>query len=305
MALVQAEVDLANQSAGRIGSKNFTLANQATHPTGIQAELHFDQTRDSLLRSFVWPFARVRLGLVRAWETDTDYNTDQYVWQEGLLYKCIVAHESDVFATDLSAANWTLVSDVDAWVTATSYIVGNLVTINALLYKALTDHTSGTFSTDLADGDWIVTTQKPTNTFGFSYDLPATSLRTFEVDGSSDVTWRNNNDFTWRLESNTILTSVDIVNIVYIDQITATTSWDTLFTEMFIAKLALNLLNPLTGAGREAQGLRTQLLQELRLLNQQTRTIGRQEGRGNTQRISWSQSRFVSRGNNTRRNCEG
>lgn len=307
MALIQAEVDLANQSLGRIGAKQVTLASVTanTRPEDVQVNLNFEQTRDSLLRSFVWPFARVRLRLAGAWETDTSYNTDQYVWQEGLLYKCIVAHESDVFATDLSNLNWTLISNIDDWVTATAYIVGDLVTTNALLYKCLVAHTSGTFSTDLANGNWILTTQKPENTFGFSYDLPATSLRLFEVDGKSDVVWRKNNDFTWRLESNAILTDVDVVDIVYIDQITATTSWDSLFTEMFIIKLAMNLLNPLTGIGGSAQGLRTQLLTELRILNQQTRAIGRQEGRGNTQRISWNQTRFVSRGNNTRRTFEG
>ncbi len=175
MTLTQAEVDLSNLSYGKFGSKRFTLADQTTDILGIRADLHFDQTRNALLRSFEWPFAKTRLRLVSAWLTDTIYTTDQYVWQDALLYKCIVAHTSDVFATDLTNLNWTLVSTIDAWVTATEYVVGDLVTTNALLYKCLEAHTSGTFSTDLAADKWVLETTKPVNVFGFNYDLPANS----------------------------------------------------------------------------------------------------------------------------------
>lgn len=290
MALTQLEVDLANQSLGKIGSKQMTLAVQDS-VWGVQANLHFGQTRNMLLRSHLWPFARVRLALVRAWVTDTVYNTDQYVWQEGLLYKCIVAHTSDVFATDLTSADWVLTSDVDAWVTATAYIVGDLITINALQYKCLIAHTSGVFATDLANGDWIVTVQKPENVFGFSYDMPATSQRLMEfVETNSWVALSNE---TWRLESNTILTNVDEVDIVYIDTITATTSWDSMFTEMFILQLAINLTGPLAGVGGSGRGLKELLLKEMQILKKQARAIARNEGRGDDRKVTWLNARFV------------
>jgi DNA-binding XRE family transcriptional regulator len=110
MSLSQLETDIANMSLGRIGAKQFTLADQ-TPVQGVQANLHFVHTRDSLLRSFQWNFAKKRFLLVSTWLTATDYVVGQYVWTNSLLYKCLVAHTSDVFATDLSSADWILVDE--------------------------------------------------------------------------------------------------------------------------------------------------------------------------------------------------
>jgi len=62
MALVQAEVDIANMAFGRIGGKTFTLAVQ-TSTEGVQANLWYVQCRDALLRSYDWNFARARATL--------------------------------------------------------------------------------------------------------------------------------------------------------------------------------------------------------------------------------------------------
>lgn len=296
MALTSPEVDLCNQSLGRIGATTFTFSD--TNKQSAQCLLHFDQTRDSLLRSFEWPFAKTRLRLVSAWLTDTIYSTDQYVWQSSLLYKAAEAHTSDVFATDLAADKWVLVSSVDDWATATDYVLNDLVTINALLYKALVAHTSGTFSTDLADGKWVLSSTKPVNTFGFNYDIPANSLRLVSVNDEANHHFHGHGHHgrhhfhDWSLETNTILTDLVEVDIVYVDTIDTTTEWDSLFTEMFIAQLALNLLNPLSGIGSGAMNVRQLLLKELRILAKQTRTIGRQEG-NTTGNISWSVARRV------------
>ena len=109
MALIQAEVDLANQSLARLGAKQMTLANQDT-VVGKQANLHFAQTRDSLTRSFNWQFARVPLRLSSGWETATVYTTDQYTYEDSIQYKCAIAHTSDDFDTDLGAGDWVAVS---------------------------------------------------------------------------------------------------------------------------------------------------------------------------------------------------
>ena len=300
MALIQAEVDLANQSYGRLGAKSFTLANQATDINGIRANLHFDQTRDSLLRSFEWPFGKTRLRLVSAWLTDTIYSTDQYVWQDSLLYKAAEAHTSDVFATDLTAVKWVLVSSIDAWVTATEYALNDLVTTNALLYKALEAHTSDVFATDLAAGKWVLSITKPVNVFGFNYDIPANSLRLVQVNsghvlGHHHHHHHNHEDaHHWSLETNTILTDLVEVDIVYIDTIDTTTEWDSLFTEMFIVQLALNLLGPATGMGSSAINLRQLLLKELKELRKQTRAVGSDEG-NNAGDSNWNNARFRGR----------
>ncbi len=301
MALIQVEVDLANQSLGKIGASQTTLA-KVTAGTGseaIQVNLHYEQTRDSLLRTFEWPFAKTRLRLVSAWLTDTTYTTDQYVWQSSLLYKAASAHTSDVFATDLTAGKWTLVSTIDAWATLTVYAVGDLVTTNALLYKCLIAHTAGTFSTDLAAGKWILETTKPTNVFGFNYELPASSLRLATVNDDHILgTHRHHghHDFDdWQLETNTILTDLTQVDIVYIDQIAVTTEWDELFVELFIARLAKKLLAPLAGSGSGTTALRQDLDTEIKELNKIARTVGRQEG-NRSGRSNWVRARLHETG---------
>jgi hypothetical protein len=110
MSLSQEEVDLVNMSLGRIGSKQITLSNQTTIE-GINANLHYSQTRDSLLRSNIWNFAVKRLHLVSPWVTATSYTTDQYVWENSLLYKCAIDHTSGTFAIDLTNLDWVLVTD--------------------------------------------------------------------------------------------------------------------------------------------------------------------------------------------------
>lgn len=250
MALIQAEIDLANQALGKIGAKQVTFAEQGSVP-GVQINLHFVQTRDSLLRSFLWPFAKTRIRLVGGWVTLTVYTTDQYVWQDDALYKSQTNHTAGTFATDLAAGEWTLISTIDA-----------------------------------------------VAVFGFSYDLPADSLRVNEVNGESPNTHhRRHHHRDWELETNTILSTLNEIDLVYIDKITTTTEWDDLFTEMFINKLALNLIGPLTGVGSGTQGFRKDLVTELRELNKQTRAIGRNEG-NNTGGRSWNEARlggFVGR----------
>ena len=283
MALTEAEVSICNQSLGSIGAKQFTFGD-ITSVQSIQCLLHFDQTRDALLRSFEWPFAKTRLRLVNGWLTDTIYTTDQYVWQSSLLYKCASAHTSDVFATDLTNVEWVLVSTVDEWVTLTVYAVGAFVTTNALYYKCLEAHTAGTFATDLAAGKWILSSTKPTNVFGYNYDMPASSLRLIE--------FINGEDIDWQLETNTILTDETEVDIVYIATIDTTTEWDFLFMEVFIRVLALKLLPPLAGMGMATITSKKDLQIELRDLMAQTRAIGKQEGNG-AESTTWNDARYT------------
>lgn len=45
------------------------------------------------------------------WETDTEYLVDDSVFYNNAVYNCVSAHESDVFATDLSAGKWEIIVD--------------------------------------------------------------------------------------------------------------------------------------------------------------------------------------------------
>lgn len=300
MALIQAEVDIANQSLARIGANRFTLAT-AANEEGVVATLMFDQTRDALLRGYWWPFPSVRLRLVSAWLTATVYTTDQYVWQAALLYKCATAHTSGTFATDLAAAKWVLVSSVSDWATATAYVLGETVVNNAILYECIKAHTSGDTDDEPGVGAttatyWVVTITKPTNTFGYSYNTPSAMIRLLQFLYLDGYIGNIRGTRTWRIESNTILTNETEVDILYTTQQTDTTKWDPLFTEMFIVQLAINMTGPLSGVGSGGLQLKEMLLKELQILRKQVRTIARQEGRGDNYRVSWNKSRHTNGG---------
>ncbi len=254
MALIQAEVDLANQSLGEIGAKQVTLVSilAKTRPEDVQVNLHFVQTRNALLRSFAWPFAKTRIRLVGAWVTLTSYTTDQYVW------------------------------------------------VDDVLYKAASVHDAGTFATDLAAGKWTVVDITPTPVFGFNYDVPADFVRLIELNDELVHDFRGHHHHhrshhhfhDWSLETKTILTDLKEIDILYIDKVTDTTRWDSLFIEVFILKLALKLIGPLTGMGTAVKSTKDDIRLELRPLMKLTRTIGRQEG-NNTGRQSYNVARRV------------
>jgi hypothetical protein len=90
---------------------------------------------------------------VDLWVTATAYAADDLVKYNGVVYKCLIAHTSDVFTVDLAAVNWGLKTD---WVTATSYAIGDQAYNSGYNYTCLVAHTSGTFATDLAALKWVL-----------------------------------------------------------------------------------------------------------------------------------------------------
>jgi hypothetical protein len=307
MALTSAEVDICNQSLGKIAAKVFTFGD-VTSNQSVKSLLFYEQTRNALLRKFVWPFARKRLRLVAGWLTDTIYNTDQYVWQSALLYKCAEAHTSGTFTTDLAAVKWVLVSTVSDWATATAYALGETVVNNAILYQCILAHTSGDTDDEPGVGAttatyWKVTTTKPTNIFGYNYDKPANCRRLVENQtiNNQNINWNWYGTYTypksdrpadtWVLEGNTILTNDTEIDIVYIDTISDTTEWDDTFTDLLIAKLAKKLLAALSGSGPGVASHRTDLNLEIQTLTKDAETIGSQEG-NNSGSSDWNNARY-------------
>jgi hypothetical protein len=106
------ETAVVNMALSKIGSKRLVNLDTDTSVEAEQCNLHYDQTRDALLRSYWWNFAAGRLQLVASWVTGTVYTTDQYAWSSSILYKCSIAHTaSALFATDLAAVKWVAVTD--------------------------------------------------------------------------------------------------------------------------------------------------------------------------------------------------
>lgn len=59
------ETDITNMALGKIGSKRIDDLDEDTSLEAILCRIHFDQTRDSLIRSHFWRFASTRVALVQ------------------------------------------------------------------------------------------------------------------------------------------------------------------------------------------------------------------------------------------------
>ena len=220
MSLTENEVTLCNQSLAKIGS--FVIDYTDTTGTGdsgmagnvaTKAEIHFDQTRDALLRSAFWNFASERIELVDSWATATAYTTDQYVWEDSVLYKCNTAHTSTIWDTDYVMDGTDYVMD------DTDYVRDDAITFN-----------------------WDMVTARCPFEYSYKYSVPAAFLRL-------KPNYFKDNWIDARLEGSYILTDETELEIEYIKQITDPDDFDPLFAEVFICDLALKLLTSLAGAG--------------------------------------------------------
>ena len=66
---------ICNQSLGRLGSKRINNIDDPKEDStqAIQCRLHFEQTRDALVRSNWWSFARARATLSKDAEEDPPF----------------------------------------------------------------------------------------------------------------------------------------------------------------------------------------------------------------------------------------
>ena len=111
MASPSNKTDICNMMLGRIGSKRVTTA-QITADTEVLAQhcnLHYEQTRDALVRSHRWRFAGARIKLASTWATAKVYTTDQYVENDDIWYKCATAHTSSAL-NEPPSSSWTTLS---------------------------------------------------------------------------------------------------------------------------------------------------------------------------------------------------
>jgi hypothetical protein len=132
------------------------------------------------------------------------------------------------------------------------------------------------------------TTDEPLSEWDYAYDLPTDFLRMKKpyegvVSGETEL------EYTYSLEGKQILSNESSMKIRYIKRVTDPPSFDPLFVEVLVLQLALKMLFPIAGAGREAIILRRELMVELwgtpgqpglmarvrALDKQETNTVGR------------------------------
>lgn len=235
MALTQDELAICNQALASIGQKEVSYTDTSTADTGTagnpynKCDLIYAQTRNALMRSFEWNFARTRLELVNDWVTETSYTTDQYVWEDSLLWKCTTAHFSDGWNTDL------VVDGSDYVMRDADYVRDDAIQFY-----------------------WDIVSDRPETVWDYRYALPADFIRFKNK-------WLRDNEYEYALEGRNVLTDETEFNVEYIRKVTDTDEFDPLFTEVLIFDLAIKLTFSLMGAGYQTQALRRDLREERKL----------------------------------------
>lgn len=232
MSLTEEELAICNQSLAMIGQKEVDYTDTTTADTGTagnpynKCDLIYAQTRNVLSRSFEWNFERARLTLVDDWATGTRYTTDQYVWEDSLLWKCSTAHYSDGWNTDLVMDGSEYVMDEDEYVSDD----------NIVFY-------------------WDIVADRPETYWAYRYALPADFSRFVSK-------WLRHNEYKYAIEGKNLVTDETELDINYIKKVTDTAEFDALFTEVLILDIAIKLTYSLMGSDYQTQALRKGLHEE-------------------------------------------
>jgi hypothetical protein len=140
---------------------------------------------------------------------------------------------------------------------------------------------------------WRVQLSQDTNTpdfqWSYAYHLPADFLRHILVYDGSDL--KEGKTYTsYELEGSRLLINESEVYIKYIRWIESPASWDPLFIDLMVLKLAQNLVIPLT----QDVKLKADIDKDLERLMPKVRALDRQEAEhiGRDELKTWEDSRF-------------
>jgi hypothetical protein len=289
MSLTQLEINLCNQALSQIGAAKVVLATQATANEGIAANDFYTQTRDSLLRSYYWPFARVRTTLSKIYTIEFDNMPGPSTFVVG---DVITGVTSGAYATVLE-----VISDVEYKVAYLSGTFSDSETItNATVYPVAWQGIPVVYGTDsvvwydggsqVACGTGYPITTVVAPDFGYSnqYLLP--------IDFDRLVKRQSNyHHHHSTIEGNYLLTDSDNGHVLYIKKVTDTTLFDTLFVEILVMQLQLKFIPAI--AGTNMPGTIDRIERRLSMVTARARAICEDE-ENNTGNSSWNNARFGS-----------
>ena len=295
MALIQDEIDyVVNPALDRIHAGIITLANSTTKEEGKSADRNYSRTRNSLLRSFEWPWASTRAELsiintltldrmpTAAWSvadtiTGITSGTTAEILKVNSGSSYVVIRQSGDFTSGETITNATV---------ETVYYDGVEVT-----YEGETVYSydsSAAYQINCATGYPTAVALAPSHKWTYQYYLPDDFVRIRNVYEEDDI---DAVDYRWTREGKRILTDYDSVNIKYVQSITDPTEFDELFLEVFILRLALKLLPIL--AGTASRSFREDLRAELQETEARARVISFQED-NTTGRDHFNNARYSS-----------
>jgi hypothetical protein len=279
MSFVQSEVDICNQSLDRIGAKVFTLATETTTVEGLACARNYSQTRDSLLRSYVWPRATARTTLGQISTIDIGAQPTSS-WAVGDVITGIASDATAEILTVTTPSQYEIIhldgtfEDGETITNATVHDVlwQGVPVVDADGEQVVWYDTASTEQVVCATGYPVVASDTPDFEWDYQYYLPNDFLRLIGV-YENDGTDAEDDRFT--VEGKRILTNYDTCNIRYVKQLTDPAEWDELFTEIMILRLALKVLPTIGGV--KTSELKAEIVQELKATESKARCVAMQE----------------------------
>ncbi len=232
MDSTQTKLLVANGGLSKIGVARMGTFGESTTIQGLRIADTYPQLRDYCLSQNGWSFATKTVLLTPnaiLWITNYAYAVGNYIINTGVVYKCLVAHTSGNFTTDLAALDWS----ANNWLTATAYVYGDFVNQSDNVYACVIPHTSGTFATDLANGIWVQQTSLTLSmpNFGDGVNL----AYAYPSDWIKPIKW-NFNSAIRRLEKSAIFSDTAGLCVKYIYQNDDPTTYTPEFIEAFQSK---------------------------------------------------------------------
>lgn len=288
MAFTTAELELANQSLGRIGAGNISSAENGSTACNnyVQAFLHYSQTRDALLRSDEWNFAKAQaeLALIKTLELSSQPLPD--TWVVGDTITGITSGETAEILTVTSPTQYEIIyqsGDFEANETLTNATVYDVLwegipitweDANVVWYDSATS--------DETTCDIEVSEIVPTFQYDYQFQLPDDYSRLRKnYDGGNE----------WTILGKRLLSNYDEVDLEYIKKVTDPADFDALFYEVLVLQLALKLITPL--GGTQTTTFRQELRSELQYTTAKARMVCAVET-NNTGESTWNNARFGS-----------
>lgn len=295
MAFTAAELALVNQALSKIGATIISSVENGSSACEnyIIADLHYDTTRDSLLRGFDWNFAlaRAKLAQISTLTINNEALPDDWVAGD-----TITGLSSYTTATILSVTSETVYE--------LSYLSGDFTDAEKLTNAAVEQvywqgievlyEDEYVLYYDSSDADEVqcstgypsVSSSTPAFEWDYQYLVPSDFSRlisVYEDDGYELA------DSRYIIEGSRILTNYDTCNIRYVKKVTGPDDFDDLFTEVLILALALKFLGPV--GGTSTASLRNTLQREYSDARAIARTVCFSES--NTSGYSsWNTARF-------------
>lgn len=296
MSLTEAEITICNQSLDRIGSANITYVTQTTNEA-LKCITIYEQTRNSLMRSFDWPFASARKELVAIYTLTLDSAPTPSAWSVG-----------DVIYGTTNGYSATIITVTSDSVYEIAYLSGDFEDseklTNADVEKVYYDGVELEWEDetllywDSANADEVqcgagypsFETTTPDFEWEYQYLLPEDFLR-LKILNEADYTTAVDDRYT--IEGNRLLTNFDSASIKYIKKETTPSNFDPLFTEVLVLNLAIKLCHSLAGSGPAALNLKQILQNELNQVMMRVRAVCKSEINV-TGRSDWNLARFSS-----------